>query len=314
VIIFTLLAVVAVSAQIRPIISETFEGEGYAHITTVNGTFWGLGRWVIDEPQGHSLEFWEYTHEHEHFSVHTLKRYDLKAEYFITWERHPTPRRVCHKRSVQPPMPPAWHWVRDSHYIGKHLVDGTTYDVWRHHIGPNELEVAVGENDASRPHYFHQRSPFEHRTYHLISWATFKPNATWFTVPDICKNATELEPVSEEMMGADSRVSQCGAVVASNAARAIKQSNDQDAVSMLSFALNQAEVAAPSNLWDFQANGKRCDGGARVGDIFFDGLPAKSVAVYLGDDQFAECSALLGGKRCSIVPQRDFTGGCRRYC
>jgi len=310
---------IGVFAQIRPHISETFEGEGYSHIVTVNETIWGLGHWVIDEPKGHAIEFWEYTAEHRHRTVHLLKRFDLGFEYVIfhTRDHH----QQCHKFAVKPPMPPVWAWTRDSHYAGKHVRDGTTFDWWRHHQHGVELEVAVSEHDASRPHYYIARTPNEHRLYHLISWATFQPNATWFNVPDVCKNATEetlsvneviFAHVSEGSMGSDDTISQSCAVAASSAARIVSESNGYDASSLVFDSFSRASINTPSGLWELQSGGTDCVEGARVGDVFFDGLPATSAAVYLGDDKFAECTAR--GGPCAIVEQRDFTGGCRRYC
>jgi hypothetical protein len=301
----------AVAQPIRPHISETFEGEGYTHIVTSNETIWGLGRWVIDEPAGHALEFWEFAHEHRHHSVHVLKRYDLKFEYFITFHHHPHPHHQCHKRAVTPPMPPAWHWIREARYHGKHVIDGTTFDQWGHHFGGVDLEVAVGEHDASRPHYFTRRTPSEHRQYHLISWATFKPNVTWFHVPEVCKNATEdvfgVMPVQVD--GDDSIIGTCG-VAASHASRIVTESNGFGAASMIASAFNKAGITVNGDLAALAASGSSCTGGARLGDVFFD---TESAAVYLGDNQFAECPTIAGAS-CAIVPPRDFTGGCRRFC
>jgi hypothetical protein len=151
--------------------------------------------------------------------------------------------------------------------------------------------------------------------YHLISWATFKPNATWFNVPDICKNATVDEPavewLGEGAMGENIKA-QC-AIAASQAARIVETSNGFDGASLLYTAFNKAGIETSTNLWSQQAAGSTCTGGPQVGDVFFDGVPATSVSIFLGDNKFAECPSFLGG-RCSIVPQRDFTGGCRRYC
>jgi hypothetical protein len=217
-------------------------------------------------------------------------------------------------------MPPAWAWVKDARYRGKHQIDGTTFDLWGHHFGGVELEVAVSEHDASRPHYFMRKSPSEHRVYHFIAWATFQPNSTWFNVPDICKNATfdaEIEDntVGDEMImpGSGSAHTSTCAVAASQAARIVEEGNGFDAASMLISAFNKAGITTPSSLWSLQAGGSACVGGPQVGDVFFDGLPATSAAVFLDTNAFAECSSVMGGS-CGIVAQRDFTGGCRRYC
>jgi len=210
-------------------------------------------------------------------------------------------------------MPPAWAWLRDARYHGKHAIDGTTFDLWAHHHGGVDLEVAVGEHNANRPHYFMRRSPSEHRSYHLISWATFKPNATWFNVPDVCKNATEyVVGVSVESGdGDDSLIGTCG-VAAETAQRIVTESNGATAQQLLSAAFNKAGVNIPAQLSGVQFGGNRCDGGARTGDVFTDGTPIDSVAVYLGGNSFAECK--VSGGACAIVEQRDFTGGCRRFC
>jgi len=301
-------AALAVAQPIRPHISETFEGEGYTHIVTSNETIWGLGRWVIDEPAGHALEFWEFAHEHRHHSVHFLKRYDLKFEYAITFHHHPQPHQVCHKRAVTPPMPPAWAWVKEARYHGKHVLDGTTFDLWGHHFGGVDLEVAVGEHDASRPHYFTRRTPTEHRVYHLISWATFKPNATWFNVPEVCKNATEdVLGYAAAVDGDDSIVGTCG-VAATHAQRIVTESNGYGAAAMVAAAFTKAGITA-----DINEAGSACTGGPRMGDVFLDGVPTQSAAVYLGAGQFAECPLAMGAP-CAITGARDFTGGCRRYC
>jgi len=304
-------AVVAVAQPIRPHISETFEGEGYTHVVTSNETIWGLGRWIIDEPKGHAIEAWEFTHEHRHHSVHILKRFDLGFEYGITWHHAPSPHLVCRKIAVKPPMPPIWHWVREAHYHGKHVIDGTTYDVWRHHVANIELEVAVSEHDASRPHYFTRRSPSEHRVIHLISWATFQPNATWFNVPEVCKNATDLEDSVSPAIGSDASLGTC-AVAAANARRIVTESNGFDGASLVVAAFAKAGVETPSSLWSIQQAGTPCTGAPKVGDVFSEGVPATSAAVMLSNNEFAECSTL--GGRCAIVPQRDFTGMCRRFC
>jgi hypothetical protein len=297
---------VVVSAQpwpVRPQISETFEGEGYTHIVTPNETIWGLGRWVIDEPAGHGLEFWDFNTEHRHHGVHFLRRFDLGFEYSISWLRDPTPHAVCHKRAVTPPMPPVWAWIKEARYHGKHVIDGTTFDLWRHHVAGIELEVAVSEHDASRPHYFIRRTPSEHRVYHLISWATFKPNNTWFNVPDVCKNAT-LGYVTVD--GDDTLVAKTSAVT-EFAERIATTSNGFGAAAMVVASMNKAGVEVPSTLESQRLAGARCDGGAREGDVFFDGA---SAAIYLGGDRFAECST---GGQCSVVSWRDFIGGCRRF-
>jgi len=294
-------AAVAIAQPVRPQISETFEGEGYTHIVTSNETIWGLGRWVIDEPSGHALEFWEFNTEHRHHSVHVLKRYDLGFDYAITFERHPSPHASCHKRVVTPPMPKAWSWVREAHYRGKHVIDGTTFDLWAHHVGGMELEVAVSEHDASRPHYFVRRTPSEHRVYHLISWNTFKPNSTWFNVPDVCKNATQTI-----VDGDDSAIA--GTIVAEQAERIVSSVNGFAAAPMLAAAFKKADLNVPTDLDTMRAAGNACIGGPRAGDVFFG---ATSAAVYLGGNRFAECAASVGS--CAIVGWRDFEGGCRRF-
>jgi len=290
-------------AQIRPQISETFEGEGYTHIVTANETIWGLGRWVIDEPAGHALEFWEFNTEHRHHSVHVLKRYDLGFDYAITFERHPSPHAQCHKRAVTPPMPKAWAWIKEAHYRGKHVIDGTTYDLWAHHVAGIELEVAVSEHDASRPHYFVRRTPSEHRVYHLISWNTFKPNTTWFNVPDLCKNATNDVSID----GDDTAV--LGNIVAEQAARIVSSVNGFGAAPMIVAAFKKADITVPSSVEAMRIAGASCIGGPRTGDVFFD---TNTAAVYLGGNRFAECPLAMGGA-CSIVSWRDFEGGCRRF-
>jgi hypothetical protein len=299
-----LFAAVAIAQPIRPQISETFEGEGYTHIVTANATIWGLGRWVIDEPAGHGLEFWEFSAEHRHLSVHALERYDLGFNYGIHFERHPSPHAVCHKRAVTPPMPKAWAWVQHAHYRGKHVIDGTTYDLWVHHAGGMELEVAVSEHDASRPHYLVRRTPSEHRTYHLISWNTFKPNSTWFNVPEICKNATATEVTVD---GDDSV--HAGSIVAEQAERIVLSVNGFGAAPMIVAAFGKAQKTVPSTLETLRIAGAACIGGPRAGDVFFG---TSSAAVFLGGERFAECPAAMGGS-CSIVGWRDFEGGCRRF-
>jgi len=285
----------------RPQISETFEGEGYTHITTANDTIWGLGHWAIDEPNGKSIELWEFMVEHRHRNVHFLKRFDLGWEYTTHFERFPKPHEVCAKRAVKPPMPANWEWLKDARYRGKHMIDGTTYDMWIHHIANIELEVAVSEHDASRPEYFYRRAPEEHRMYHFLSFHTFRPNASWFDVPAVCKNVTEI---SED--GDDNLVA--GTVVATNARQFVER-NGFDAASLVATSHRSIGVSTPSSLFQLQAGGVACRGGIFIGDVFFDGLPATSAAIYLGDSQFAECNSA----GCTIVPFRDFTGGCRRY-
>jgi len=308
VLVLVAVAAVVVVAQIRPQISETFEGEGYTHITTANETVWGIGHWAIDEPAGRSIERWEFVIEHRHRNVHYLKRFDLGFEYTMHFERSPRPHEVCAKRAVTPPMPPNWAWLKDARYQGKHVIDGTSYDIWRHNIANVELEVAVSEHDASRPVYFFRRAPEEHRMYHFLSFHTFKPNATWFDVPTVCKNVTEesLVPVD----GDDNEVA--GSIIAAEAVRIVEQSPAYDAASMIVAATRHARVCAPTGLWAQQADGSPCIGGPIVGDVFFDGVPAVSAAVYLGANKFAECPAVMGSK-CAIVDFRPFSGGCRRY-
>jgi len=287
---------------IRPVISETFEGEGYSHIKTAHADIWGLGRWVIDEPAGHGLELWEFFDEHRHHTVHALQRYDTGFAYNLFYNQT-AHHVVCHKRAVTPPMPPNWHWLREARYQGKHVRDGSTFDWWHHHAGGVDLEVAVSEHDASRPHYFVRRTPSEHREYHLISWHTFKPNTSWFNVPDACKNATGVELTLD---GDDALVGKVAAVT-EMAERIVTQSNGFGAAAMVSAAMGRALVEVPSTLETQHAAGVWCSGGARGGDVFFD---ASSAAIFLGGNRFAECST--GGK-CSIVPFRDFSLGCRRF-
>jgi len=203
-------------------------------------------------------------------------------------------------------MPPNWAWLKDAHYRGKHVIDGTTFDMWHHHFANVELEVAVSQHDASRPEYFYRRAPEEHRMYHFLSFHTFRPNASWFEVPVACKNATmDLTPVD----GDDKLVA---GTVAAIAAEEIVGEQGFDAASMIVAAMGRAGVSTPSSLWGLQAGGEACLGGPAVGDVFFQGLPAVSAAIYLGNNKFAECAASMGAP-CAIVAQRDFTGGCRRY-
>jgi hypothetical protein len=300
-----LAAIVAVaSAQIRPQISETFEGQGYTHIVTRNETIWGIGHWAIDEPSGRSIERWEFVVEHRHRNIHFLKRYDLGFEYTVRFQAQ-VPHEICTKRAVKPPMPPNWAWLKDARYRGKHHIDGTTFDMWVFHVAGVELEVAVSEHDASRPEYFYRRAPEETRMYHFLSWHTIRPNSSWFDIPASCKNATTAVEVSVD--GDDNVVA--GTVVAA-AAQRIVDTAGIDTVSLVVSSMRAAGISTPTSLWDLQEGGKPCTDGPTVGDVFFDGLPAVSAAVYLGDNKFAECA----GTRCGIVPPRDFTGGCRRFC
>jgi hypothetical protein len=299
-----LAAIVAVAfAQIRPNISETFEGQGYTHIVTRNETIWGIGHWAIDEPSGRSVERWEFVVEHRHRNVHFLKRYDLGFEYTVRFQAQ-VPHEVCTKRAVKPPMPPNWAWLKDSRYRGKHHIDGTTFDMWLFHVAGIELEVAVSEHDASRPEYFYRRAPEEQRSYHFLSWHTMRPNSSWFDVPASCKNATTV--VELEVDGDDTMVA--GTVVAA-AARRIVELPGTDANTLIVSSMRAAGISTPEGLWTLQTAGDDCVGGPSIGDVFFDGVPAVASAIYLGDNQFAECAL----SRCGIVPRRDFTGGCRRY-
>jgi len=293
---------VAQPHPIRPHISETFEGEGYTHVVTGHEVLWGLGRWAIDEPAGHGVEFWEFPHEHRHHSVHLLQRYDLKSVYAITFHHLPHPHHECRKHTVQPPMPPMWHWIRDAHYHGKHLVDGTTYDVWGHIHAAHDSEVAVSELHSSRPHYYTRRSLTEHRTTHLIGWATYKPNATWFHVPEVCKNATDdvvgwMDVTEDIKLGG-------GCAVASESKMELAANADATSL-LIAAAFDKAGLTA-----DITKEASACTGGARAGDVFVDGTPVKSAAVFMGGDEFAECKS--GG--CEITGWRAFSGLCRRFC
>jgi hypothetical protein len=205
-------------------------------------------------------------------------------------------------------MHPVWKWVEEARYHGKHVIDGTTFDLWGHHFGGVDLEVAVSEHDANRPHYFTRRTPSEHRVYHLISFATFKPNATWFTVPKVCANATEsLVAVGDSVDGNDAILGSCS-LIADGARQVVTQSNGMTSTGLIAAALNKAGVAMNGDLAALAASGKTCTGGAQVGDIFFEG---SSAAVYLGGNDFAECPTV---GTCAIVPFRDFAGGCKRFC
>jgi hypothetical protein len=147
--------------------------------------------------------------------------------------------------------------------------------------------------------------------YHFISWATFKPNATWFNVPDVCKNATDLQAGTEDinvMPGSDSHLGTC-AIAASTAARIATASNGMNAAQLITNAMGTAGVNLPTDFSELIASGSACVGGPKVGDVFFDDV---SAAVWLGGDEFAECK--IAGGRCTIIPQRDFLGGCRRFC
>jgi len=293
------LATLALAQPIRPVISETFEGEGYQHVITQNETIWGIGHWVIDEPKNHGLEFWEFSSHHQHHNVHYLQRFDLGFEYAIYRERLPSPHSRCVKRAVKPPMPANWAWIKDAHYRGKKVIDEQTYDEWGHHIGPVELTVDVEERHASRPVYFSRRTPTEHRAYHLIIFATRHPNDTWFNVPDVCKNATEVSysrddsscPVSVE---AARELAVTGAAV--------------DGTNAIVDSLDKAAVFVSTDLPTMRAQGRQCAGGPRPGDVFFD---ADRLAMYLGGRELADCS----GPYCRVAPVEDFSAGfCRRFC
>jgi hypothetical protein len=145
--------------------------------------------------------------------------------------------------------------------------------------------------------------------YHFISWHTFKPNATWFNVPDVCKNATEAVAGIEDLNNApghDSHMATC-AVAASTAARIATTSNGMTAINLI--AQSHDGLNVPNTIAGLLENGAACSGGAKAGDVFFDG---SSAAVYLGGNEFAECP--IAGGACGIVGWRAFSGGCRRYC
>jgi len=231
-----------------------------------------------------------------------IQRYDLKSVYAITFHHLPHPHHECRKHTVQPPMPPMWHWIRDAHYHGKHLVDGTTYDVWGHIHAAHDSEVAVSELHSSRPHYYTRRSLTEHRTTHLIGWATYKPNATWFHVPEVCKNATDdvvgwMDVTEDIKLGG-------GCAVASESKMELAANADATSL-LIAAAFDKAGLTA-----DITKEASACTGGARAGDVFVDGTPVKSAAVFMGGDEFAECKS--GG--CEITGWRAFSGLCRRFC
>jgi len=196
-------------------------------------------------------------------------------------------------------MPPNWGWVKDAKYAGKHRIDGEPFELWRYGAGGVELEVAVAEHNANRPHYFARRSATEHRTYHLITFSTFAPNATWFNVPDLCKNATSEAP-------APPTSGSCAAIV--ELVRNQDQASNLDAVSKVMASFRSIGVEMPETVEEFR-NGEACTGGAQPGDLFF---YETGVAVYLGGEEFAECDQTRGV--CVVVPPRDYSGGCRRWC
>jgi len=300
-------------AQQRPNISETFEGEGYSHIVTQNETIWGIGHWAIDEPTGRSIEFWEFTAEHEHRNVHYLKRYDLGFEYDIAYEwRRPL---HCRKIPVKAPMPPNWAWLKDAKYAGKRHIDGSRYDDWTYTVGGVELGVAVAENNASRPHYFARRAATEHRQYHFLSWWTRKPNDTWFAVPDICKNATDeifIEDNNREAIVVEDGVCEAASI----AARSIVSGSTTGrggASSLIAKSMNHAGINIRDlDISAMHANGAPCVGGPKIADVFFTGIPATNAAMYVGNNEFAWCN----DGACGIAPLSsfEFTGGCRRFC
>jgi len=110
------------------------------------------------------------------------------------------------------------------------------------------------------------------------------------------------------MPGSDSHMATC-AVAASTASRLALSSNGMTAAQLISSSLTTAGVNFPSVFSNLIEAGSSCVGGPHVGDVFFDDV---SAAMWLGGDEFAECP--IRGGRCTIVPQRDYTGGCRRYC
>jgi cell wall-associated NlpC family hydrolase len=202
----TLLAVVVVSAAvlprapIRPNFHETFEASGTIHAKTANGTFWGIGRLVRDQPKGLALESWEFSEHSRERNIHILERYDLGFEYFMFWDqRPPHPHLVCHKQAVKPPMHTWWGWLHDAHYAGKSHVEGRTYDDWTYTAGDVHLSVLVTEERVDRPVYFFRHDKQRHEEIHFITFDYVPPNATWFRVPDSCKNASlfEAEPERE---------------------------------------------------------------------------------------------------------------------
>jgi len=301
-------ALVLCVAQTRPNISETFEGEGYSHIVTVNETIWGIGHWAIDEPTGRSIEFWEYTIEHHHRNIHYLKRYDLGAEYEIAYDAR-VPAH-CRKTAVKPPMPPNWAWVKNATYAGKRVIDGSRYDEWRYIVAGIELSVAVSETNASRPHYFHHRSVVEHRQYHFLSWHTRKPNDTWFAIPAICKNATIGEVDNDDHTIVTDEVCEAAAITARTI---VAKSNGLSGESLIGKSMSRSGVMLGNmNIVEMHSAGAPCAGGPRISDVFFIGTPPTNAAMYLGKNEFALCN----DGTCNIAPLGSFAfdGGCRRFC
>jgi len=314
----------------RPVIPETFESVGSSHIVTHNDSIWGMGRWAIDEPNGHGVENWIYSERHHRHHVHHLQRFDLGHVYTVFRDPNPPHHHVCRTHDVKPPMPAIWAWVKDANYIGKHKIGDHTYDQWQlAHSGLN-LTVSVGENQPNRPYFFSRRSATEHFEIHFISFDLHKPNASWFDVPKECKNATDFleipRPAKESpqiVLGPLGGV--CNAAVDAVLSLAkpgcpyIYGGNgpcasgfDNDGLVTKAYAL--AGRVIPRLVAEQQEGGEGCVGGVQPGDLLFEGSPATHVAMALGNGMIAECP--LSGDVCRITlqPFGGFNGGCRRYC
>lgn len=315
----------------RPIIPETFEAVGSSHHRSHNDSTWGFGRWAIDQPNGHGIENWEYDeHAHHRFHVHLLERYDLSKAFTIT--RDHEHKLHCRSHEVKPPMPQHWLWIKDAHYIGKHHIGEHVYDQWSWKNAGISLTVSVHEEHPNRPYWFERRSHSEHFEIHFARFEDKAPNATWFVVPDICKNASDITSVSVpeklsplvtvgNMVGDVCRTAVSAAVVIAKNDCPYTYggngpcSNGYDNDGMMATAFSRAGVYIPRLVTQQQENGNGCSGGARAGDLLFVNNPATHVAMVIDHDLIAECP--LDGTNCRLASMGDisrFDGGCRRYC
>jgi hypothetical protein len=229
-------------------------------------------------------------------------------------------------------MPTHWGWVKDASYAGKHTIGDRTYDQWRWRNAGVTLTVSVSETHADRPYYFSRVSSTENFEIHFITFETRKPNASWFDVPDVCKNKTGIDiseftrvkkDVPQILLGPLNGI--CPTAIES--AIQIAKSDcpyafggigpcatgfDNDGFVAKAFADGGRLI--PRDVDEQQAGGDGCVGGVRPGDLLFVGSPAYHVAMALGNGMIAECP--WSGERCHIttLDESRFDGGCRRYC
>jgi len=168
-------------AQTRPSPSELFETINFVVVKRGSDTFRGAGEWRVDTPGNKARELYRFEVGRQHFNIDVLQRYDTGKVYEIVGE---PPK--CNVTAVSGSLPPIWGWVPLASYKGRQTVDNVVVDVWSYTAASVTVSLGVRPDNVNVPVFLTRQSASETFEIHFLTWATRRPDNSWFNVPSIC--------------------------------------------------------------------------------------------------------------------------------